>query len=55
MYTTAEEIINDPEYTIFESQARREIKKHGATWEEFLDDVGTFDGTGRQVLLWLGY
>jgi hypothetical protein len=40
---------------ITESQARAEIRRHGANWADFLADVGNFDGTGAQVLDWLGY
>ena len=37
-------------------EARREIEKHGLSWQDFLNDVGMKDMyIGQEVLDWLGY
>lgn len=37
-------------------EARREVDKHGASWEDFLAEVGEKPVyTGAEVLGWLGY
>lgn len=37
-------------------EVRQELKKHDASWEDFLRDVGNKPKyTGQEVLDWLGY
>ena len=37
-------------------EARKEIERHGAQWNEFIREVGSKPKyTGKEVLGWLGY
>ena len=43
-------------YTISKERAMQEIAKHGASWEEFVQDCCEHDSYDAQaVLAWLGY
>ena len=38
------------------AEAKREIRKHGADWDEFIAEVGEKPVyTGEEILNWLGY
>lgn len=43
-------------YTISKERAKKEIAKHGSSWDEFVVDNGELDDYDAQaVLAWLGY
>ena len=43
-------------YTISKERAKKEIAKHGSSWEEFVEDNGEHESYDAQsVLAWLGY
>ena len=49
-YESAEGIIISPE------RAKKEVEKHSASWEEFVQDMGLRNSYEAQaVLIWLGY
>lgn len=49
-YESAEGIIISPE------RAKKEVEKHGCSWEEFVQDMGLRNSYEAQaVLFWLGY
>lgn len=42
--------------TISKLRAKKEIAKHGSSWEEFVEDSGEHESYDAQaVLAWLGY
>lgn len=42
--------------TISKERTKKEIAKHGSSWEEFVEDCGEYDSYDAQsVLAWLGY
>lgn len=49
-YESAEDII------ISQSRAKKEIEKHGANWDDFIEECGEkADYDAQFVLRWLGY
>lgn len=49
-YESAEDII------ISKARAKKEIEKHGSSWEEFVEDNGDHvEYDAQAVLRWLGY
>lgn len=41
---------------VTQQEAKKEIQKHGANWEEFIEDVGNKPKyNGKEILDWLGY
>ena len=49
-YESAEGVIISPE------RAKKEVEKHSASWEEFVQDMGLRNSYEAQaVLVWLGY
>jgi len=49
-YESAEGIIISTE------RAKKEVEKHGGSWEEFVQDMGLRNSYEAQaVLIWLGY
>jgi len=49
-YESAEGITISPE------RAKKEVEKHGSSWEEFVQDMGLHNSYEAQaVLIWLGY
>ena len=42
--------------TISKERAKKEIVKHGSSWEEFVEDNGEHESYDAQaVLAWIGY
>ncbi len=49
-YESAEGIIISPEH------AKKEVEKHGCSWDEFVQDMGLRNiYEAHAVLIWLGY
>jgi len=43
-------------YTISKERAKKEVEKHGSSWEEFVQDIGLRDiYVAQAVLAWIGY
>ena len=38
-----------------QEEAISELEKHGCTWEEFNSENPSWDGSGEDLLTWLGY
>lgn len=43
-------------FEVSETEARREVEKHGIDWQEFVEEMGRRDCyDSAEVLAWLGY